>query len=166
MIAYLPSSQCENLLPVDMVNIKGVFDRELAPPLVEGFCTSDSPWKEGTVAAILKCGQQCFGIYVHLRPMKVFDDICIDMDQAWTRFIIDQTVHVALLKFAAFEGDTGNPFNLMPMQYNPRFDLREVVDMLITCKYFGTKVIADLLLLWIVDRFIVSSGVLCMFRLL
>eukprot|EP01036_Dinobryon_divergens_P025568 gene25570-34129_t len=89
------------------------------------------------------------------------------MDQAWTSFS-DETDEIvdAFLKFVAFEGFTKLEEVLALLwvswvRLSPRFDLREVVDMLTTYyKCFGMYVIADLLLLWIVDRFIGSSGVL------
>ena len=113
------TQQCENLLPFDVVNIKAVPDRELAPPLVEGWHTSGSPWKEGTVGAIVKSGPHFFGItsgHLHRKAMHVFDDICADTNQALTRFI-DETVDVAFFKFVEFGEATGNLFNLLPMKY-------------------------------------------------
>jgi hypothetical protein len=50
----LHALNCENLLPVDLVEIKGVPVRDAIVSSEEGFCTSGSPWKEGAIGGTLK----------------------------------------------------------------------------------------------------------------
>jgi hypothetical protein len=107
----------ENLLPVDLIETKGVSLREVVSANEEGFCTSGSPWKEGTVGGIVLYGKRYIGItsgHVHRKPVESFDDAdCDDADPSSRRFI-DPKVDVA---FFTLKGGDVNCFNLLPMQY-------------------------------------------------
>lgn len=48
-ISHQILSQCENMLPIHLVEIQGVPDRGVVITKEEGFSTSGSPWKVGTL---------------------------------------------------------------------------------------------------------------------
>jgi hypothetical protein len=52
----------ENLLPVDLIETKGVSLRKVVSAKEESFCTLGSPWKEGTVGGIVLYGKRYIGI--------------------------------------------------------------------------------------------------------
>jgi hypothetical protein len=107
-------SNFENLLPSDLIELKGVPTREVVAAIDEGFCTSGSPWKEGTVGGILQYGNRFIGItsgHVHRKSVESFD--ASDVDRSARRFI-DAKVDVA---FFTFRDGGATSFNSLPMQY-------------------------------------------------
>ncbi len=79
----------DNLLPVDVVEIKGVPSRNAIVSNEEGFYTCGSPWKEGTVGGILKYGNKLMGItsgHVHRNLPTEFNGLYSDKDPSSMRF--------------------------------------------------------------------------------
>jgi hypothetical protein len=58
----LSAANHESLLPVDLVEVRGVPTRGTVEPNEEGFSTSGSPWKEGSLGGGLKYGERFVGI--------------------------------------------------------------------------------------------------------
>ena len=111
-------NNCENLLPLDLVEIKEVPIRNAVYSSEEGFCTSGSPWKEGTVGGILRYGEKTMGItsgHVHRRAVAESDSLRNDPDPASIRFT-DSKVDVAFFTFS-YELSDEKRSHLLPMQY-------------------------------------------------
>ncbi len=83
----------------------------------EGFCTSGSPCKEGTVGGILKYEDNLMGItsgHVHCTPSRDYDSLC--SDRIPCSRVTDSTVDVAFFTFSNKTNDE-RLFNLLPMRY-------------------------------------------------
>ena len=112
-------SNFENLLPSDLIQIKRVPIREPVAAIEEGFFTSGSPWKEGTVGGIVTYGDRFIGItsgHVHCQQNAAFDVICDDVGPELRR-VVEPKVDVAFFTFADGEGNQDVRFNLTPLQY-------------------------------------------------
>lgn len=104
------ASRCENLLPIDVIQIKAIPMREIIQSKVEGFNTSGSPWKQGTLGAIMHQGNHFIGItsgHVHGTHDPAFDNMCTVHDCSLVKFI-DRSVDVAFFQFQDTEKNTDN----------------------------------------------------------
>lgn len=116
---HLRSLKYENLLPVDLVEVRGVPVRNAVVSNEEGFYTPGSPWKYRTVGGILKYGRKIMGItsgHVHHERIEDFDSLCNDPAECSSNRFIDSTVDVAFFTFANEQSDD-RLFNLLPMKY-------------------------------------------------
>jgi len=96
----------KNLLPVDLIELKGVPMRGPIVANEEGFCTGGSRWKQGTVGGILKYGETYVGItsgLVHQKPMEEFDALCSDLNSISMQYV-DSKVDVAFFSFKESSG--------------------------------------------------------------
>lgn len=112
----LRASGCDGLLPVDLVTVKGVPSRNAIESSEEGFYTSGSPWKEGTIGGIIKYGETFVGLtsgHVHRACTEQFDALTTSEMHR----VIDPTVDVAFFFFREEDANDENLFNLLPMSY-------------------------------------------------
>lgn len=110
----------ENYLPADLVKIVGIGDKNAIVVVEEGFQTTGSPWKKGTIGGVMRCGDSLYGIgsgHVHKGRDKKYDDLVDSSSNTIDWIDGDPMVDVSFPKF--IDKDPEKHFNLLPLKFVP-----------------------------------------------